>query len=74
MKLTMINVLKAVIFYVTMIMGILTVGLDYDYTPFKNIIMWFVVLGALGSITYLMCKGKTAAEIKEFTGIDFDKE
>jgi hypothetical protein len=70
----MINVLKAVIFYVTMIMGILTVGLDYDYTPFKNIIMWFVVLGTLGSITYLMCKGKTAAEIKEFTGIDFDKE
>ena len=74
MKLTMINVLKAVIFYVTVIMGILTVGIDYDYTPFKNIIMWFVVLGMLGSITYLMCKGKTTAEIKEFTGIDFDKE
>lgn len=74
MKFTLINILKAVIFYATVIMGVLTAGLDSDYTPFKNVIMWFVILGTLCSITYLMCKGKTAAEIKEFTGIDFDKE
>lgn len=72
MKFTLINILKAVIFYVTVIMAVLTVGLDCDYTPFKNVIIWFITLGILGSITYLMCKGKTSAEIKEFTGIDFN--
>lgn len=72
MKFTMINILKAVIFYVTVIMGVLTAGLDYDYTPTKNVIYWFLILGTFCLITYLMCKGKTNAEIKEFTGIDFN--
>jgi len=72
MKFTLINILKAVIFYITVIMGVLTVGLDYDYTPFKNVICWFLILGTFGLITYLMCKGKTSEEIKEFTGIYFN--
>lgn len=71
MKFTLVNILKAVIFYVTVIMGVLTVGLDYDYTPAQNVVCWFLILGTLGLITYLMCKGKTNEEIKEFTGIDF---
>lgn len=74
MELTVKNILKAIVFYTTVIMGVLTVGLDYEYTPFKNVMVWFFILAILGSTTYKMCKGKTDKEIKEFTGIDFSKE
>lgn len=74
MELTVKNILKAIIFYATVIMGVLTVGLDYDHTPFTNILGWFTVLAVLGFTTYNMCNGKTNAEIKKFTGIDFSEE
>jgi len=74
MELTIKNILKAIIFYTTVIMGVLTVGLDYDHTPFTNTLIWFAVLAVLGFTTYNMCNGKTNAEIKKFTGIDFSED
>lgn len=74
MKITLINVLKAAIFYSTIIVCVLTLMIDVDYTPFSNVMTAWAISGFMAFITYLMCKGKTTAEIKEFTGIDFDKE
>lgn len=71
MELTVKNILKAIVFYLTVTMGVLTVGLDLDHTPFTNVMIWFAILGVLGFTTYNMCKGKSDAEIKKFTGIDF---
>lgn len=68
-----INVLKGVIFYLTIIMGCITLGIDYYRTPGTTLLLWFTILACLGFTTYKMCVGKTSEEIKEFTGIIFEE-
>lgn len=73
MKVNFKNIVKCVIFYCTVIMGCLTIGLDWDRTPGTNIFWWLMILAILGGTTYKMCAGKTIEEIKEFTGISFEE-
>lgn len=73
MEFTVNNILKAIVFYLTVIMGVLTLALDLDNTSFTNVLVWFIILGVLGFTTYKMCKGKSDTEIKKFTGIDFSE-
>ena len=71
MKVNFKNVVKCVIFYCTVIMGCISLGIDYDRTPGTTLLWWFTILACLGFTTYKMCANKTSEEIKEFTGIDF---
>lgn len=66
-----INFLKGVIFYSTVIMGCITLGIDLDKTSNDVLFWWFTILCFLGITTWKICSGKTTEEIKEFTGINF---
>lgn len=68
-----INFIKGVIFYITVVMGCLTLCLDYDTVSFKNLILWFIVLVTLGFCTYRYCKNSTEEEIRYFTGVNYIK-
>ena len=68
-----INFLKGVIFYITVIMGCLTLCLDYDTISFTNLILWFVIFGIFGFYTYSYCKNSTEEEIRSFTGVNYIK-
>lgn len=74
MEATVKNILKSIVFYLTITMGVFTLVLDVDRIPFTGILVWFTILGVLGFTTYNMCKGKSDVEIKKFTGIDFSED
>lgn len=74
MEATVKNILKSIVFYLTITMGVFTLVLDVDRIPFTSILVWFTILGVLGFTTYNMCKGKSDGEIKKFTGIDFSED
>lgn len=68
-----VNFLKGVSFYITVIMGCLTLCLDYDTVSFTNLILWFVIFGIFGFCTYNYCKYSTEEELRSFTGVNYIK-
>lgn len=68
-----INFLKGIIIYVTMCLGMLFIGIDTDLTPFTNIIIFALVLGVFGFITYRIVSTSTEDEIKTYMGINYIK-
>ena len=72
MKWTFKNVIKAIIFYTTGSLLAWTIGVVISGLPWLFKCGWLAFVTPFVVITYLMCKGKTVKEFKEFTGIDVD--
>ena len=70
MKWTFKNVIKAIIFYTTGCLLAWTIGVVLSGLPWLFKCGWLAFVTPFVVITYLMCKGKTVKEFKEFTGID----
>jgi len=68
-----INLIKGIIFYLTMVMGFLTIGIDFYNTPVMNLIVWFGILSSLGFCTYNFYKNSTEEEFRSFIGVTYIK-
>jgi hypothetical protein len=68
------NIVKCVIFYSCVIMGCLSLAINWEESSSEAMIWWFMILSVLGAATYKICAGKSAAELKEFIGVNLEEE
>ena len=72
MKWTFKNIIKAIIYYTTLCLIAWSIGVVLADLSWQFKCGWLAFVTPFVVITYLMCKGKTVKEFKEFTGIDVD--